>query len=147
MDRGNIIVTSNGDENDAIKAELSSASDGSWHYVNVLRSKNELQLHLDDYVSKKVPASELTDALPSDDIQITLGRKDNRHFIGCIGDVIVNEKLTNFADYVVKEVKLIGCTMGDEAATEAVTTSTQRGVTEEEPNEPEGIPEKEVFKN
>lgn len=130
-------MRSNGDESDQINVELSSASDGNWHYINVVRSKHSLQVHLDDHVSKKIKASDWHDILPSDDIQITLGRKDSSHFVGCIGDVIINGKLTNLANYNIKEVKLTGCTMSDAEMTETLTTSTQRSVQDDidEPTE------------
>lgn len=46
--------------------------------------------------------------------------------------MIFNGKLTNFASYTVKEVKLTGCTMNDVETTEALTTSTQRSLSEED---------------
>lgn len=65
IESGILVVRSNGDDSDSIKAELSTRLAGHWHYLTMLRNKNTLKVHLDDVFSQEVEAADVSDILVS----------------------------------------------------------------------------------
>lgn len=62
------------------------------------RKTDEITVTLDDSVSRKGALSDSNDYLPSESLQIQLGKnEDGKHFVGCVADVVWNGALTNFA--------------------------------------------------
>uniref|UniRef100_A0A915EQH0 Laminin G domain-containing protein n=1 Tax=Ditylenchus dipsaci TaxID=166011 RepID=A0A915EQH0_9BILA len=130
-----LVVRSNGEDSELIKAELSTRMAGHWHYVSVVRNKNTLKMHLDDVFSEEVKAGDVSDVINSNDVVLIFGHSSSSetpgNFIGCIGDVIYNGKLLSFAESTFNEVKLTGCTIGGVPITS--TTGEGKGHSPDDP--------------
>ena len=108
----------------------------SWHYIDVLRIGTRVVVSVDDtQIKEETAANDIADLLsataaPDEALTLTLGRAPGDEasggdsFVGCIGDVVLNEKLVSFGSFVdLNEVQLTGCSL-DEAPATATTTTT-----------------------
>uniref|UniRef100_A0A915EU75 Uncharacterized protein n=1 Tax=Ditylenchus dipsaci TaxID=166011 RepID=A0A915EU75_9BILA len=118
-----LVVHSNGEDSELIKAELSTRMAGHWHYVSVVHNKNTLKMHLDGVFSEEVKAGDFSDVINSNDVVLIFGHSSSSetpgNFIGCIGDSTFNE------------VKLTGCTIGGVPITS--TTGEGKGHSPDDP--------------
>ncbi|TMS36985.1 hypothetical protein L596_004022 [Steinernema carpocapsae] len=135
LDDGHVIVETNGDE-PILKSELSSASDGNWHYLTISRTNRRIRLDIDDLYSTAKELPELDNA--EENCTVSFGRQagSNEFFTGCIGDVTLNGKLLDFSTATINEVRRTGCSLSDTATTvegtEGTTTKPRSTPTEDE---------------
>ena len=61
LENGQLVVKSNGEETDVVRAELPSGT--RWHFVSIVRTKQQLKVHVDDASTKKIQAADLSDVL------------------------------------------------------------------------------------
>ncbi|CAD5221244.1 unnamed protein product [Bursaphelenchus xylophilus] len=95
-----------------------------WHYIYIVQTDGKLKLLLDDTVSGEID-SDLSELLPSQNTAMYLGRyNDESPIIGCIGDVLVNNKNLKFSYSDGKEVQLARCLAdGDSNSLEVAPTA------------------------
>ncbi|KAK0397427.1 hypothetical protein QR680_002123 [Steinernema hermaphroditum] len=142
VDDGYIVVESN--ENDVLKTELSSASDGNWHYLTISRQSGKLRVDIDDLYGNE---RELGDSGNGEEnCTVSFGRQpdSNEFFTGCIGDATLNGELLDFSKASVKEVRRTGCTLSDTIpgleVSEVTTTKPRSAPVDEDIEEVAGLP-------
>ena len=92
----------------SVTTELPGYWNGEWHYVSASKESNKMRLMIDDFEIVETPQA-FVDSLNTvkplyfggipDEFQTTSAlRPQSRKFVGCIGDVVVNDRVQNFAD-------------------------------------------------
>ncbi|KAI6239107.1 Laminin-like protein epi-1 [Aphelenchoides fujianensis] len=116
-----VVVRANGGgDEERMAVPLVTPIGGRWHYVEVERKGAKLNVNVDDGNPKSAEiSSDLIDVLPADDLVLKLGKTAGGSFVGCIGDVIVNERLITFGAFDVNEVQLTGCASPESPEKEA----------------------------
>ncbi|VDM41094.1 unnamed protein product [Toxocara canis] len=114
FEKGFVVVESD-EGDDSVKTELSSASDGQWHFVTISKTPSKIRVDLDDLYTNEIDRSATSDKSHISSGSIHFGHLAGTefNFEGCIGDVTYNNKLLDFADSMNKEVELTGCSMVD----------------------------------
>ena len=87
----------NGDD-ERLEIPFTQGNDGAWHYFTASRYGSLLAVTVDDKVRKTSEVGDVGEFLPSQNLQIQLGKnEDGLSFVGCIADLAWNGKMTNFA--------------------------------------------------
>uniref|UniRef100_A0A7E4ULG0 Laminin subunit alpha-1 n=1 Tax=Panagrellus redivivus TaxID=6233 RepID=A0A7E4ULG0_PANRE len=107
FENGEVVVGINGDDEE-LRLKYPSAEEGNWHSLHLSRTGTELEATLDDITNKSINVGGFT---PSDNLRVQLGKQEDRHFVGCLADLVWNGHIVNFADSVSNEVKLTECTV------------------------------------
>ncbi|OQV14684.1 Laminin subunit alpha [Hypsibius exemplaris] len=91
-----------------LSTDLSGYWNGDWHYISASKQNSKLRLMIDDFEIVQTMNERSSDSLqttkplyfggiPDSVTSSRLALPVTRHFVGCIGDVVVNEVVQNFA--------------------------------------------------
>ncbi|CAD5215290.1 unnamed protein product [Bursaphelenchus okinawaensis] len=141
LNNGELEVSVNNEKIDR-KLSFSSPFPNRWHYVYIIQTNGKLKLLLDDAISGEID-SDLSELLPSQKAAMYLGKyNDDLPVIGCIGDVLINNKNLKFSFTDGKEVHLARC-MADEGV-DSSEVAPSKSPAEPEQSESEGSDEEDV---
>uniref|UniRef100_A0A914WZ73 Uncharacterized protein n=1 Tax=Plectus sambesii TaxID=2011161 RepID=A0A914WZ73_9BILA len=131
LDDGFIVVESNGEgkDKDKLKTELSSASDGDWHFVTASRTAQQLRVEIDDLYSREVDRNVMDETVADLKAALRFGNRadEEEDFVGCIGDVTLNGRFLDFANAESSPtVQLTGCALAEFVPTVDPTSATTR---------------------